>query len=1302
MKKYILVIHILLLCIGVKAQWVSTNGPIGGVNSLFQRGSELYAAGYESFFRSEKGGAWEKITIGTKAVNVTCFTEFGGTMYIGTQKSGIYFSSDGRNWTPIQNNEKLQDSLRVSAITTVGAKLLANVYHFGSHGNHSRIYEFEEEGKNLKQAIEFDSHLYVYSFTYYTANKVLMATDEGIYIYDMSENVPPKSLSSKPTVQIVFAGTTFFGVPARETNKIYRWNNDEDDEDSWDDRSIGLDEYITNLAIRPDGYYATTYSGIYFSTINNLRNPWSRLVRGMSMDYLYVSSITFQDPNKFVATNKGVFKSIGNGDWNSFNDNLASSHVNSLHVHNDIVYAGTANGLFRSALKNYSWVNVPHDLFKLYTETTHFASIGKVLFIGTDNGILKSGDGKTWTEVHNSIPLPSDFPVVTYYSHKFTVQSLVSSGNSLFAATYETPYISVDMGETWEEHRTGLPSGRVIKALRVIDDQIYLFLEEFASVHDVWFASLKTSIYKFNKTTTEWNEISKYTGNSRYQYPAVLGKTLVFLHEVDGVRHLKSINTENVAAGMKNLALPKTEPWYINNIFVLQQNIFITTYIGETFVSFDKGSSWEVFKQLPAGVSSISTMLEKDNIMYAGLAGHGVWTRPYPEFFLPQVSTSAAKNITARTISISGNVSTKGNHAATPFFDYAKNRNFTPVIGSVKGTPGVVNGKNQAVAANLSGLEGNTDYYIRLRGTVAGNFSAFSDTIPFKTLNYIGASSTGVPVIDADITSHKVTEEIASKAPVVLTLTSKVDSVSVTLNTRGLADDKWKTTLATSVNETYNVILPYDQFDELGLQYYFTIVPPYAYRDPKQSSIVTDTSNVAIRHPAGLSFKEKIQFGTTAEDYNFISFPLHLKETDIASILAGVLSSNTDPDPTRWRLLTYVGENGSYKEIWDEYPATRAKVVSPGRGYWLAVAENLGSDLIATGEGTTVANFPISDDTGFGKDHFVIKLTPGYNQIGNPFLYKVKWSDVKAANGPNVGDLIVYNSENGTLIRNNQDAILEPFSGGYVSNNSNVAIGLKIPTKKNLSINGRKASEPHEFIEDSECYVSFTISNGNRICKLGGLGIIADASKGNDLYDLIAPPSPGNFPSIIFSDDESLLKTRSLVPPEGEGQQWNFNTQSVYEDQETSISWNTFKISAGTELWLHDLLSENLINMTSADQYKFIGSRRFRVYYGSPAYIKDHMRPENTVLYIYPNPIIDNAVINFALDEDQNNSDVKFSVVDLKGQEVPLTQRINYEAGFHSLEWNLSNFHLARGLYLLKMEVSSPTSTKIYYKKVIR
>jgi hypothetical protein len=71
-------------------------------------------------------------------------------------------------------------------------------------------------------------------------------------------------------------------------------------------------------------------------------------------------------------------------------------------------------------------------------------------------------------------------------------------------------------------------------------------------------------------------------------------------------------------------------------------------------------------------------------------------------------------------------------------------------------------------------------------------------------------------------------------------------------------------------------------------------------------------------------------------------------------------------------------------------------------------------------------------------------------------------------------------------------------------------------------------------------------------------------------------------------------------------------------------------------------------------------------------------------LYVYPNPVIDEAKLTFELNK---NSGVKASVYDLNGRLIDVVSNQNRNAGSHTISFSVSNFHV--GTYFVVLETES-------------
>jgi hypothetical protein len=314
-------------------------------------------------------------------------------------------------------------------------------------------------------------------------------------------------------------------------------------------------------------------------------------------------------------------------------------------------------------------------------------------------------------------------------------------------------------------------------------------------------------------------------------------------------------------------------------------------------------------------------------------------------------------------------------------------------------------------------------------------------------------------------------------------------------------------------------------------------------------------------------------------------------------------------------------------------------------------------------------------------------------------LINVDWNDVVSYPlnaGLNLGQLYTYtNNERG------QEGKLARFSGGYIKNETSETV-LRIPARRSTKFNDARKSAEQEILEDAVLAVGFSIESQEMICRLSGLGIHAGAQEGLDPYDLVVPPSPGGFPTMRFATAtlEKPAITRSMVPPLGEGQEWEFTVTEVEKEEKVTLNWHNMKMEAGKALWLHDLDGERKVDMLSASTYQFTGMRRFRVYYGTEYYLKSHLMPEKSLLAVYPNPLSESATISFTLPENSDNSQVKVILMDAKGSYLQVVHESVYQAGFHELTTDFAR-KLPQGLYMLALQINSKGNTQRYYQKVI-
>jgi hypothetical protein len=86
----------------VKAQWVQTGGPEGGIiKALCVTDSNIFAGTYGNgvFLSTNNGRNWTPVNNGLTNLDIRSFIESGNNIFAGTWGGGVFFSTDdGTNW----------------------------------------------------------------------------------------------------------------------------------------------------------------------------------------------------------------------------------------------------------------------------------------------------------------------------------------------------------------------------------------------------------------------------------------------------------------------------------------------------------------------------------------------------------------------------------------------------------------------------------------------------------------------------------------------------------------------------------------------------------------------------------------------------------------------------------------------------------------------------------------------------------------------------------------------------------------------------------------------------------------------------------------------------------------------------------------------------------------------------------------------------------------------------------------------------------------------------------------------------
>lgn len=482
-----------------------------------------------------------------------------------------------------------------------------------------------------------------------------------------------------------------------------------------------------------------------------------------------------------------------------------------------------------------------------------------------------------------------------------------------------------------------------------------------------------------------------------------------------------------------------------------------------------------------------------------------------------------------------------------------------------------------------------------------------------------------------------------------------------------------------AATDKYNATIIQSTFGPMGLEYYFT---------------AADAANNTVRSPVSgyhysyiffpTSFNQQIPGGLvgnggTLSSWRIITIPHTLSDSKVATIFSELGAA----DNSKWRLITLASQTS-----WSEYPQNFTSF-SQGKGYFINVKDLPSSGLVVEGA-TTPSNNKASP--------FAMTLGPGWTQIGNPYPFPIRWSEVLAANGnpSTIGTALkVYT---GSYVDDPDDR-LEVFEGAFVLNSGSSNVVLDIPVIGSLT-GGRKSAWADP--EPGSWLVPITVRNNNVVNHFGGVGMHPKAALGVDNLDDFNPPPVEDFVQLNFPHPEHFLKfsTRDVVPVVAE-YYWEFEVTSSIRG-EAVMEWDLAQFSSASgDLFLYDLTNQRLVNMRSTSHYVVNTKQpnQLRIYYGND--LEEKIKPNRIWLGdAYPNPAHGKASIPFVLPEIGRDQVVRLEVYDVMGRNVATLAHGLFPSGFYQVDWNLDENKVNGGFYLYRLIVDE-NKDNVFTRKLL-
>lgn len=240
----------------------------------------------------------------------------------------------------------------------------------------------------------------------------------------------------------------------------------------WHEANEGLDNMqIRDIALHPfnaEEIYIATAQGIFRSD-NGAEDWFSKNKNLKSLDIMEIE-ITSNE-NKIIASSwgGGIFRSENKGDnWTVINNGLSDPRVFTIFSTNQIYFAGTESGLYKSVNNGELWdkISIPGGGGPTTCISVSSRDLA-TLYIGIKwKGIYKSTNGGlTWEQNGLNSFSPMSIKVDPINNNRI----YMAAGGSGF-------YVSVDAAENWSPRNSGIEN-KDVKCLVINDnntDEVYV------------------------------------------------------------------------------------------------------------------------------------------------------------------------------------------------------------------------------------------------------------------------------------------------------------------------------------------------------------------------------------------------------------------------------------------------------------------------------------------------------------------------------------------------------------------------------------------------------------------------------------------------------------------------------------------------------------------------------------------------------------------------------------------------------------------------------------------------------------
>ncbi len=392
-------------------------------------------------------------------------------------------------------------------------------------------------------------------------------------------------------------------------------------------------------------------------------------------------------------------------------------------------------------------------------------------------------------------------------------------------------------------------------------------------------------------------------------------------------------------------------------------------------------------------------------------------------------------------------------------------------------------------------------------------------------------------------------------------------------------------------------------------------------------------------------------------------------------------------------------ENGTYISKENE-------VLRPGLGYWIFNNEPATKNM-------NDLPFVPADSV------FNIPVQTGWNQIGSPWNWATRWSDIEVVTtGDTLGLLQamsdgiiasgIYYHKQDTVVTyepafTDNSSLVVPWRGYWLESNQNVHLifGSKVDTASFRAGATAAADILGKPLTAGQSVVRLKVRQNNLADRYNYFGIMNSAENiPLFMQEAGEPPAADAFIKLYARSAGREITTDVNVDDGSDLYEWDLYLQSSISGKPVEFSWDYAEAS---ELYafLYDLKNGEWFELSQRDDYTIKSSTKahpFKLYLSRQADFKPPVLPTNYALYQnYPNPFNPSTRIGFDIPYFAGEQQTRLAVYDVLGRQVAVLMNTKLKPGKYTVSWNGRNATgtvLASGVYFYRVESGRFSATR--------